>query len=111
MARGSRTRVTRAPVLVTERGAPPHLLPVLLGVVVVSVVEGEAELLSQCHAHAGLATTCTIIMYILYSRNGPPCVASGLTNCFLFRTYVISTPTSTYSTSPKDEELKLKRIL
>ena len=47
MARGSRTRVTRAPVLVTERGAPPHLLPVLLGVVVVSVVEGEAELLSQ----------------------------------------------------------------
>ena len=61
VARGSGTR---APVLVTKRGAPPHLLPVLLGVVVVSVMEGEAELLSQCHAHAGLATTCIIIMYI-----------------------------------------------
>ena len=95
VARGSGTR---APVLVTERGAPPHLLPVLLGVVVVSVVEGEAELLSQCHAHAGLATPCTIIMYILHSRNGPPCVASGFTNC-----YFIHIHTSYLFHSPKEE--------
>ena len=63
VARGSGTR---APVLVTERDAPPHLFPVLLGVVVVSVMEGEAELLSQCHAHAGLSTPCTSIMYSLH---------------------------------------------